>query len=114
MAKPSICFLANSTDTAQQSQDALIERYGQTDAQHADVIVALGGDGFMLQTQLDFMDSGKPVYGMNKGTVGFLMNEYREEDLHARLARALKATIHPLQMVAIDEDGNWLYFVAGD
>ena len=106
MAKPSICFLANSTDTAQQSQDALIERYGQTDAQHADVIVALGGDGFMLQTQLDFMDSGKPVYGMNKGTVGFLMNEYREEDLHARLARALKATIHPLQMVAIDEDGN--------
>jgi NAD+ kinase len=106
MAKPSICFLANSTDTAKQSLAAMVERYGQSEAEKAEVIVALGGDGFMLQTQLDFMDSGKPVYGMNKGTVGFLMNEYREEDLYDRLDRALKATIHPLQMVAIDRDGN--------
>ncbi|MEP0944348.1 MAG: NAD kinase [Rhizobiaceae bacterium] len=106
MAKPSICFLANSTDTARQSCASLIASYGQTEAEDADVIVALGGDGFMLQTQLNFMDSGKPVYGMNKGTVGFLMNEYREDDLYKRLDRALKAKIHPLQMVAIDKDGN--------
>ncbi|MEP1208226.1 MAG: NAD kinase [Rhizobiaceae bacterium] len=106
MAKPSICFIANSTDVAEQSCVALIERYGQTEHDKADIIVALGGDGFMLQTQLDFMDSGLPVYGMNKGTVGFLMNEYREEDLYERLDKALKAIIHPLQMVAIDADGQ--------
>ena len=106
MAKPSICFIANSTDVAKQSCEALIARYGQTKESKADIIVALGGDGFMLQTQLKYMDSGIPVYGMNKGTVGFLMNEHREEDLYDRLDKALKATIHPLQMVAIDEDGQ--------
>ncbi len=106
MAKPTICFIANSTDIAKQSCAALIERYGQTDRDKANIIVALGGDGFMLQTQLDFMNSGTPVFGMNKGTVGFLMNEYRDEDLYQRLDLALRATIHPLQMVAIDEDGK--------
>ncbi|NKB53742.1 MAG: NAD kinase [Rhizobiaceae bacterium] len=106
MAKPSICFIANSTDIAKKSCAALIKRYGQNDRDKADIIVALGGDGFMLQTQLDFMNSGTPVFGMNKGTVGFLMNEYREDDLYQRLDLALKATIHPLQMVAIDEDGK--------
>lgn len=106
MAKPALCFIANSTDVARESCARLIDLYGQTDRDEADIIVALGGDGFMLQTQLDFMDSGKPVYGMNKGTVGFLMNEYREEDLYGRLERALRETIHPLQMVAIDAGGN--------
>lgn len=105
MAQPSICFIANSTDIARQALETLVQRYGQTDPEHADYIVALGGDGFMLQTQLNFMSTGKPVYGMNKGTVGFLMNEFRETDLYERLAKALEAEIHPLQMTAVDENG---------
>jgi len=106
MAKPTICFIANSTSVAKQARDDLIERYGQNKSDDSDIIVALGGDGFMLQTQLDFMDSGKPVYGMNKGTIGFLMNEYREDGLYERLDKALRDTIHPLQMKAVDQDGE--------
>jgi len=106
MAKPSLCFLANATDVATQAVNDLTRRYGQSTPEDADFIIALGGDGFMLQTQLEFMDTGKPIYGMNKGTVGFLMNEYREDDLYQRLERALKATIHPLQMVAVDAEGK--------
>ncbi len=105
MTTPKLCFIANSTDTAKSSRDTLIKLYGSVEASEADVIVALGGDGFMLETQLKFMSSGKPVYGMNKGTVGFLMNEYREDRLHQRLSTTLRATIHPLQMVTIDEEG---------
>lgn len=106
MAKPAICFVANSTKVAKQSCDALIKRYGQSSAEEADYIVALGGDGFMLQTQLNFMNTGMPVYGMNKGTVGFLMNEYREEGLYNRLEKALREIIHPLQMEVIDKHGE--------
>ena len=105
MTKPNIHFIANSTDTAKESRAVMIERYGQSAKDQADIIVALGGDGFMLKTQLEFMSSGIPVYGMNKGTVGFLMNEYREDGLYDRLEKSLRATIHPLQMTAIDADG---------
>lgn len=106
MSEPKISFIANSTAEAKQSRDDLAKLYGNSEADNADIIVALGGDGFMLQTQLRFMNSGKPVYGMNKGTIGFLMNEYREQDLHERLAKALRAKIHPLQMEAVDSDGK--------
>lgn len=106
MTTPKICFLANSTPTAQQSRETLVKKYGSVEAADADIIVALGGDGFMLQTQLKFMSTGIPVYGMNKGTIGFLMNEYHEGDLIERLERTLRATIHPLQMNAIDYQGN--------
>ena len=75
-------------------------------AEEADVIVALGGDGFMLQVLHRFMNSGKAIYGMNRGTVGFLMNAYREEGLEARLGVALRSTIHPLRMVASDKNGR--------
>ena len=63
-------------------------------------MVALGGDGFMLQTLHAFTGKGKPIYGMNRGTVGFLMNEYHQDDLLERLAAAEKAVIHPLKMTA--------------
>ncbi|MEL7230849.1 MAG: NAD kinase [Pseudomonadota bacterium] len=101
-----IHFLANRSDDAQSCCAALIERYGQVNEADAEVIVALGGDGFMLQTQLRFMDSGKPVYGMNKGTVGFLMNEFHLDDLPARITRATSANIHPLKMQVRTADGS--------
>jgi NAD+ kinase len=79
---------------------ALRARYGEAGPDGADIVVALGGDGFMLQTLHAFTAAGKPIYGMNKGTVGFLMNEFHQDDLLERLAAAEKAVIHPLKMTA--------------
>ena len=73
----SLCFVASTTDNAQAARDELVEHYGNTPFEEADVIVALGGDGFMLQVLNETMNSGKRVYGMNRGSVGFLMNDYR-------------------------------------
>ena len=87
---------------------ALAALYGQCDPESADVIVALGGDGFMLQTLHRFMDTGTPVYGMNRGTVGFLMNEYREDGLLDRVAEAKRECIHPLHMRAETTRGDIL------
>lgn len=101
-----IAFVANRTQTAQDAKSALVAQYDNVPAEEADVIVALGGDGFMLQTQLKYMDSGKPVYGMNKGTIGFLMNEFREDDLIERISKSLRAKIHPLVMETLDSDGK--------
>ena len=81
-------------------------RYGTCDPAQADVVVALGGDGLMLQTLRALMRSGKPVYGMHRGTVGFLMNEFNEADLRERLAAAEETVIHPLVMRAKDRSGN--------
>ena len=75
-------------------------RHADVGAEAADIIIALGGDGFMLQTLHAFLKLGKPIYGMNLGSVGFLMNEYRADDLPARLAAAEAARIHPLRMQA--------------
>ncbi len=72
----------------------------------ADAIVALGGDGHMLQTLHRFMNDGVPIYGMNRGSVGFLMNDYSEENLHQRLAAADVSRIHPLSMIAYDKAGK--------
>jgi NAD+ kinase len=79
---------------------AMRDRHDDAGPDDADVIVALGGDGFMLQTLHTFLGRGQPVYGMNLGSVGFLMNEYREDDLMARLAAAERSDIHPLRMKA--------------
>ncbi len=106
MTDPKIAFLANSTSAAKKSRDILAKRYPNTAAEDADILIALGGDGFMLQTQLKYMNSGKPVFGMNKGTIGFLMSEYNEQDLFERLNKATQVTIHPLQMVAKDAEGK--------
>ena len=101
-----ISFRASDADVAQKALDRLTARYGQCAPEKADVIVALGGDGFMLQTLKEARPLDKPVYGMNRGTVGFLMNEYSEDDLPARLADAEEAVINPLHMRAGREDGT--------
>src|ERR1041385_8987555 len=91
-----IAFVASQTPEAQDARARLAERYGAAAPEEADVIVALGGDGLMLQTLHAFMHSGKPIYGMHRGTVGFLMNEFAEQGLPERLAAAKTALIHPL------------------
>jgi NAD+ kinase len=80
--------------------------YGEVPPEQADVIVALGGDGLMLQTLHGFMGQGKPIYGINRGSVGFLMNEYRELDLLERINSAERSIIHPLLMQATDHEGH--------
>ncbi len=102
----SIAFRASRAPVAQEALAALEARYGSAEAVAADVVVALGGDGFMLETLKDVQPLGKPVYGMNRGTVGFLMNEYSAEDLPARLADAEEAVINPLRMRAGQADGR--------
>lgn len=87
------------------SQASLAARYDGTRPEDADIVVALGGDGFMLQTLHAFMDTGKPIYGMNCGSVGFLMNEFSEDRLRERLAAATQTNVHPLSMTAVDESG---------
>ena len=100
-----IAFLANETEPAQQALAELTARHGNVPPEEADVIVALGGDGFMLQTLHRTMDLPAPVYGMNRGTMGFLMNEYGADNLPERLAAAEEETISPLAMVAEGVDG---------
>ncbi|WP_409560147.1 NAD kinase [Hyphomicrobium sp. MC8b] len=101
-----IAFVASEVPEAIEAQAALIKRYGETDPAEADVIVALGGDGFMLQTLHRFINDKIPIYGMNRGSVGFLMNDYREEDLLERLSAAETSRIHPLAMIATDANGK--------
>jgi len=95
-----IAFVAADIPAAKQARRALIRRYGQTPPQRADVIVALGGDGFMLQTLHQYLGRGIPIFGMNRGSIGFLLNEYRETGLVERLTKASRVEIHPLRMVA--------------
>ena len=101
-----IAFLASQAPEAVAAHAALTRHYGAADPESADVIVALGGDGFMLQTLHKFMAAGKPFYGMHRGTVGFLMNEYREDGLRERLTAAEITRIDPLLMRALDADGR--------
>ncbi|WP_298720684.1 NAD kinase [uncultured Ferrovibrio sp.] len=100
-----IAFVAAKGEPAEVARERLTARYGHVAPESADVIVALGGDGFMLQTLHRYMKLNLPIYGMNQGTVGFLMNEYNEDDLPARLANANAAAIHPLRMQATTEAG---------
>lgn len=111
MAQPpknfeSIAFVASSVPEARASLRRLAHRYGNAAPAHADAIVALGGDGLMLQTIHTHMNDRVPIYGMNRGSLGFLMNEYREEDLLERLAAATITKIHPLAMNAVDRSGE--------
>ncbi len=101
-----IAFISSGSDEARSAQQSLIARYGSVAAQDAEVIVALGGDGLMLQTLHAFMNTGKPIYGMNCGSVGFLMNEYVEERLPERIAASSRNEIHPLAMEAVDDTGR--------
>ena len=101
-----IAFVASSAPVAQEALAEMIALYGQHDLANADVVVALGGDGFMLQTLHETKLSEVSVYGMNRGTIGFLMNAYSAEDLPARLAAAEGAVINPLEMRALCVDGS--------
>jgi NAD+ kinase len=100
-----LAFISADTPDAQEAAARLSALYGQSSIAEADVIVALGGDGFMLQTLHDHMDSGRRIYGMNRGTIGFLMNEYAEQDLRERIGAAVAETIRPLVMETVDENG---------
>ncbi|MDA8983158.1 NAD kinase [Planktomarina temperata] len=101
-----IAFLASTADLAQSARNTFVHSFGDCDPSAAEVIVALGGDGFMLQTLHATQHLDVPVYGMNRGTVGFLMNEFSTEGLIARLAAAEEAVINPLRMRATCVDGQ--------
>ncbi len=101
-----IAFAAAPTQLAQDALARLIGRYGDCDMDAADAIVSLGGDGFMLETLHRNLGRTTPVYGMNCGSVGFLMNEFSEDDLLPRLARAQVAVLYPLRMHAVTETGR--------
>jgi NAD+ kinase len=101
-----IAFVASEMPEAIEAQKALVKRYGKTEPAKADAIVALGGDGLMLQTLHRFINDKIPIYGMNRGSVGFLMNDYGEDDLKERLAAAEISRIHPLSMIATDSSGK--------
>ncbi|MEM9725142.1 MAG: NAD kinase [Pseudomonadota bacterium] len=112
MAEPpappeAICFVGSEAEDAQRALVTLRHRYGSTPLDQAEAVVALGGDGFMLQTLHRNLDRGleTPVYGMNRGSIGFLMNAYAEDGLLERLAVAKIARIEPLRMRAWDTAG---------
>ena len=101
-----IAFIASPAPQAEDAARSLRHRYGDVPESEADVIVALGGDGLMLQCLHRQMTSNVPIYGMNRGSVGFLMNEYQVEALHERLQAAERSVIHPLIMRATDIHGR--------
>jgi NAD+ kinase len=101
-----IAFVASTNEEAEAARKGLAARYGDHPVDEADVVVALGGDGLMLQTLHRLRDTGVPIYGMNHGSVGFLMNEFRVDELKERLAQAEPSVIHPLIMQATDAAGK--------
>ncbi len=106
MTLPRLAFLAADTEAAKVARDRLVALYGECDPETADAIVALGGDGFMLETQHRFLGRNRPIYGMNRGSVGFLMNDYREDGLPERVRHAQAAVLHPLRMHAETVQGR--------
>jgi NAD+ kinase len=101
-----LAFIASTAPDAQAALEELTRLYGNMAIEDADVIIALGGDGFMLQTLHETITHGPRVYGMNRGSVGFLMNDFRAEDLPARIAVAVENEFHPLKMTTTSSDGS--------
>jgi NAD+ kinase len=101
-----IAFAASSSPDAQSALKQLQSRYAHVGTDEADIVVALGGDGFMLETLHRNITTKRPIYGMNLGSVGFLMNEFRPDGLMERLATVERALIHPLRMRALTADGG--------
>jgi NAD+ kinase len=101
-----LAFVASASDKARAACGKLQNRYGAVSPEDADVIVALGGDGFMLRTLHAQLGRGVPVYGMKLGRVGFLMNRYLSDELPARIAAAHPAVLHPLEMSVTQRDGR--------
>ena len=108
-----LAFTASDRPEAQEAKERLIARYGGYPAETADVMVALGGDGFMLEVLHVHLHSARPIYGMNRGSVGFLMNDYAEEGLLERIATSEKAVTHPLRMEELGCDGGMVATPAG-
>lgn len=102
----SIGFTASDSKEARLAHQRLCDRYDHVPTEKADIIIALGGDGFMLQTLHAFMKRGTPIYGLNRGSVGFLMNVYNEENLLQRLSKAQPINLYPLRMTALDIHGG--------
>ena len=98
--------MTNQTPAAQEAAARLRERYGLNDIDSADIVVALGGDGLMLETLHRVIGTDKPVYGMNFGSVGFLMNAFSEDDLNERLLASQRTRIYPLSMSVLDTSGQ--------
>jgi NAD+ kinase len=105
MSRGRIAFSASDAPEAREAKERLQQRYPSVAPAEADVIVALGGDGFMLETLHTHIARPVPIYGMNKGTVGFLMNDYSEDGLLERIDGAVSASIHPLAMHAVCTNG---------
>jgi NAD+ kinase len=101
-----LAFVASERPDAQAARARLAARHGEVPAAEADVVVALGGDGFMLETLHRNLGAERPIYGMNQGSVGFLMNDYDEDGLRERIAAAERAMIHPLVMWTVDAEGR--------
>ncbi|MDH3968898.1 MAG: NAD kinase, partial [Rhodospirillales bacterium] len=106
MSQLTFALVASDTEEAQTALKRLEARYATVAPEQADVIVALGGDGLMLETLHASIPRGTPIYGVNRGTVGFLMNSFDEDNLPERLARAERVTLHPLRMAAWSVDGT--------
>ncbi len=106
MTTQTIAIISSDTSDAQAAASVLKQRYKTVDINDADVIIALGGDGFMLQALHQVMHSNRPIFGMNRGTVGFLMNKFTEDDLLERISKAETFTLHPLRMTATTVDGQ--------
>jgi len=107
-----IAIIASDFGEASNAAKSLKSQYRAVSISEADIIVALGGDGFMLQTLHTYMDHNKPIFGMNKGTVGFLMNEYSKENLMERIENADSFSLHPLKMRATRCDGETVEHLA--
>jgi len=106
MTGPRIAVCAADTDVAREARARLVARYDVVDPEAADILVALGGDGFLLQTLHRHRALGRPVFGMNRGSVGFLLNEFREVGLMERLAKSSPVLLHPLRMEATTIGGE--------
>jgi NAD+ kinase len=100
-------FVATAVPEAQSALANLRRLYDDCGPEKAEVVIALGGDGFMLQALHSFLGQSKPIYGMNLGSIGFLMNEYNEEGLPERLQQAERAVIHPLRMHAATDERSF-------
>jgi NAD+ kinase len=103
---PTFAFVSSDADDARSAAALLATIYGQHKIEDANVVVALGGDGFLLQTLRATMSTGKRVYGMNRGTIGFLMNDFSERDLPQRVEAAIAETIRPLEMHVVTDTGE--------
>ena len=111
-AQPKIAFVASNAPNALEALRILHERYGMTPPEQAEVICALGGDGFMLSTLHRYGALGLPVFGMKLGSVGFLMNQFRPDDLCTRIEQARPTQLRPLEMTAVSESGATVEAIA--